>query len=166
MPTGSDFRIRRCRYGLTRNRTLLLSVPSGVTTWTGPVAASAGTVVVIKEALTTVNVAAVPLNVTELAPVRSVPRILSSAPTSPKAGCVSTKGPRAHRQAEDRAKGVGPALDCRAVEAAVGALNQPRVRGGAVRAGACRSCRASSARRWGRFLKTVPRSRASPDVVP
>ena len=38
------------------------------------------------------NVADVPLNVTLVAPVRSVPRILTAAPTLPDAGTVVTKG--------------------------------------------------------------------------
>jgi hypothetical protein len=50
-----------------------LSVPPGVFTSTVPVAAPAGTVVVIKEAETTLKVAAVPLNVTLVAPVSLVP---------------------------------------------------------------------------------------------
>jgi hypothetical protein len=41
---------------------LLESVPLGVTTWTSPVVAPAGTVVVISELETTVKVAATPLN--------------------------------------------------------------------------------------------------------
>jgi hypothetical protein len=68
---------RRGLYG-TRKGTLLESVRLGVTTSTFPVLAPAGTVVVIKTLDTTVNVAAVPLKVTLLAPVRSVPRILTS----------------------------------------------------------------------------------------
>ena len=50
-----------------------MSVPPGVFTSTVPVAAPAGTVVVIKEAETTLKVAAVPLNVTLVAPVSLVP---------------------------------------------------------------------------------------------
>jgi len=73
---------------------LLESVRLGVTTWTLPVVAPAGTVVVIKELETTVKTAAVPLKVTLAAPVRLVPRILTAAPTLPEAGCVSTNGPK------------------------------------------------------------------------
>ena len=54
-------------YG-TRKGTLLESVPLGVTTWTSPVVAPAGTVVVISELDTTVKVAAVPLKLTLPAP--------------------------------------------------------------------------------------------------
>jgi len=66
--------------------TLLTSVPLGVATWTFPVVAPAGTVVVISESETTVNVATVPLKLTLVAPVRFVPRISRAAPTAPKVG--------------------------------------------------------------------------------
>lgn len=69
-------------------------MPPGVVTSTRPVVAPVGTVVVISDAETTVNVAAVPLNVTLVAPVRSVPRILTAAPTVPEVVCVSTNGAR------------------------------------------------------------------------
>jgi hypothetical protein len=88
MPLLADF---HCS---TRKGTLLESVPSGVITWTVPVVAPAGTVAVIREAETTVNAAAVPLNVTLVAPVRSVPRILIIAPTLPDVLCGSTNGPK------------------------------------------------------------------------
>src|ERR1019366_10127521 len=80
-------------YGSTRKDTLLESVPLGVTTLTSPVVAPAGTVVVISEPETTVKVAAAPLKLTLVAPVRLVPRMLTAAPTLPEAGSVSTKGP-------------------------------------------------------------------------
>src|SRR5579859_7487132 len=79
-------------YCLTRNCRLLFSVPEGVFTFTKPVVAPEGTVVVIKERETTVKTAAVPLNLTLVAPVRSVPRILTAAPTLPEVGCVFTNG--------------------------------------------------------------------------
>ena len=63
---------KRGLYGSTRKGTLLESVPPGVTTWTSPLLAPAGTVVVIKNLDTTVNVAAVPLKLTLVAPVRSL----------------------------------------------------------------------------------------------
>jgi hypothetical protein len=53
---------------------LLKSVPPGVTTWTFPLVAPAGTVAVISEGETTVNTAAAPLKLTLVAPFRSVPR--------------------------------------------------------------------------------------------
>src|SRR5580704_10430225 len=76
----------------TRKSTLLDSVPPGVTTWTSPVVAPAGTVVVISELDTTVKVPALPLKLTLVAPVRLVPRILTVVPTFAAVGCVSTNG--------------------------------------------------------------------------
>ena len=81
-------------YGVTRNLTLLTSVPPGVTTWIVPLVAPAGTVVVINVGRTTVNTAAVPLKVTLVAPARFVPRILTAAPTLPEVGRVFTNGAR------------------------------------------------------------------------
>jgi len=80
-------------YGFTTKDALLVSVPPGVVTWTVPLVAPVGTVVVISDAETTVKVAAVRLKVTLVAPVRSVPRMVTLAPTWPKAGVVVTKGP-------------------------------------------------------------------------
>ena len=64
--------------------TLLKSVPLAVTTWTSPVVAPTGRVVVISELDTTANVAAVPLKLTLVAPVRFVPRMLVAAPKKPE----------------------------------------------------------------------------------
>jgi hypothetical protein len=65
------------------NGTLLESVPPlDVITWTLPVVAPARPVVVISEPEATVNVPAMPLKVTLVAPVRLVPRIF----TVPSAG--------------------------------------------------------------------------------
>ena len=94
VPTGPLGGVKLVICGVTRKITLLESVPEGVTTLTVPVVAPAGTVVVIKEAETTLNVAAVPLNVTLVAPVSLVPRILTAAPTLPDVGSVFTNGPR------------------------------------------------------------------------
>ena len=80
-------------YG-TRNDTLLESVLLGVSTLTSPVVAPVGTVVVISELETTLKTAAVPLKVTLVAPVRSVPRIITAAPTLPEVGSVSANGPK------------------------------------------------------------------------
>jgi hypothetical protein len=81
---------KRGPYGATRKDTLLESVPLGVTTWTLPVVAPAGTVAAIWELETTLKTAAMPLKLTLEAPVRSVPRMLMAAPTSPEAGSVFT----------------------------------------------------------------------------
>jgi hypothetical protein len=51
---------KRGLYGRTRKGTLLESVPLGVTTWTFPLVAPAGTVAAIREGETTVKAAAVP----------------------------------------------------------------------------------------------------------
>ncbi len=55
--------------------------------------APVGTVVLISELDFTVNTAGVPLNVTLVAPVKLVPRILIAPPILPEVGIVSTKGP-------------------------------------------------------------------------
>ena len=81
-------------YGNTRNGTLLDRVPLGVVTWSLPVVAPDGTVVVISEGETTLNVAGVPLNVTLDALVRFVPRILTVVPTLPNVGRVLRNGAR------------------------------------------------------------------------
>lgn len=57
-------------YGSTRKFTLLVSVPLGVNTGTGPVVAPAGTVVLMAVADSTVKVAAIPLNWPTAAPAR------------------------------------------------------------------------------------------------
>ena len=76
------------------NGTLLESVLPGVTTLTSPVVAPAGTVVVISELDTTVKLAAMPLNVTLVAPVRLVPRMLTAAPTKRGGRLCFHNGPR------------------------------------------------------------------------
>jgi len=81
-------------YWVTWNATLLFSVPTGVVTSTIPVVAPAGTMVLISALDTTLNVAAVPLKLTLVAPVRLVPRIITFAPSFPEAGFVDTNGPR------------------------------------------------------------------------
>jgi hypothetical protein len=73
-----------------RKGTLLVRVPPGVVTVTEPLVAPVGTPVAISELETTVNAAAVPLKVTLLAPVKSVPRILTAVPTLPEVGSVFT----------------------------------------------------------------------------
>ena len=71
---------------------MLVNVRLGVFTLTGPVVVPLGTVVVISVLETTLNVAALPLKVTLLAPVRLFPRIMTAAPTLPEVGRVSTNG--------------------------------------------------------------------------
>jgi hypothetical protein len=80
-------------YGIW-NATLLSSVvPVKVVTVTVPLVAPVGTVVVISEAETTLNVAAVPLKLTAVAPFRFVPRMVTLVRTLPDAGTVSTNAP-------------------------------------------------------------------------
>ena len=117
-------------YGSTSNGTLLESVPLGLATSTVPVVAPAGTVVEIAVPVElTVNVAAMPLNVTPVAPVRSVPKILTVAPTLPEAVCVFTNRPQTHGQAEDRAAalraagGIGAARGRCPIEVSTGGLH-------------------------------------------
>ena len=73
---------------------MLDSVPPGVTTWTVPVVAPAGTAAAISEDRATENVAEMPLKLTLVAPVRSVPRILTVVPILPDRGSIFTNGPR------------------------------------------------------------------------
>ena len=93
---------------VTRKFTLLVSVPLGVVALALPVVAPVGTVVVIKEAETTLKTAAVPLNVTLVAPVGFVPRILTAAPTAGGGLCFHKRA-QIHGQAEDCAIAVGSA---------------------------------------------------------
>src|SRR5207302_3832005 len=79
-------------YG-TWNLTLLLSfLPPEVVTVTVPLVAPPGTLVVISEAETTLNLAAVPLKLTAVAPVRLVPRMITFVPAAPDVGRVPTNG--------------------------------------------------------------------------
>jgi hypothetical protein len=72
-------------YGLTVKTGELDSVWAGMETWTVPVVAPAGTVVVIAVPVgLTVKLAGVPLNVASYAPVSMVPRMVTAAPTLPE----------------------------------------------------------------------------------
>ena len=65
----------------------LAPAPLGVVTPIAPVVAPAGTAAVIDESLLTVNVVAgVPLNVTDVAPVKAEPLIATDVPTGPLTG--------------------------------------------------------------------------------
>ena len=64
----------------------LVAVPAGVVTLIFPVVAPVGTVVLICVLDTTVNVAAVPLNFTLVAPVKLVPVTVTAVPTGPLVG--------------------------------------------------------------------------------
>src|SRR2546425_569535 len=72
---------------MTVNTLVLVAVPQGVVTLSGPVVAPVGTVSRITVAEVTVKGAALtPLNVTAVAPVRFVPLSITLVPTSPLVG--------------------------------------------------------------------------------
>jgi hypothetical protein len=71
---------------VTENELELVPVPPGPVTVIGPDCAPPGTVVVILVSLETVNVAAVPPNVTAVAPVNPEPVTVTLAPTCPLVG--------------------------------------------------------------------------------
>jgi len=72
---------------LTRNGFELDPVPFGVVTVIGPVVAPAGTVAVICVSESSVQlVAAVSLNLTEVAPVKLLPLMVTTVPTGPITG--------------------------------------------------------------------------------
>lgn len=80
--------------GSTEKLAAEVPVPLGVVTEIFPVVAPLGTGAVIWVALSTVNVAAVPLKLTAVAPVKFVPLITTLAPTTPLAGLkLETVGP-------------------------------------------------------------------------
>lgn len=65
---------------------VLVAVPPAVVTLMGPVVAPVGTVAVILVAELTMKVALTPLNLTEVAPVKFVPVIVTLDPTGPDVG--------------------------------------------------------------------------------
>src|SRR5439155_1723589 len=70
---------------VTVNEAVLAPVPDGVATAIGPVVAPVGTVAVIWVAELTANaVAAVPLKVTLVAPVKLVPLMVTGLPVGPE----------------------------------------------------------------------------------
>jgi len=71
---------------ITANAPALVAVPPGVVTEIGPVAAPAGTAAVIWAAEFTVKAALVPLNWTDVAPVKLVPVMTTLVPTGPLVG--------------------------------------------------------------------------------
>jgi hypothetical protein len=71
---------------VTVNDAGLAAVPDGVVREIGPVVAPAGTVAVIWLSEFTVNVAAAPLNVTEVAPVKPLPLMVTEDPGQPELG--------------------------------------------------------------------------------
>ena len=73
---------------------LLVSVPIPVITWTEPLVAPAGTVVVINVSETTVKAEGIPLKVTAVVLLRLLPRTLTLDPTMPEVAKVFTNGAR------------------------------------------------------------------------
>src|SRR5262245_12365698 len=71
---------------LTVNAAALVVVPPGLVTEIGPLVAPLGTVVVICVSPETLNVAAVPLKLTLVAPVKPVPVMVTAVPASPDVG--------------------------------------------------------------------------------
>jgi len=71
---------------VTLNDAALVAFPAGVVTKIGPVVAPAGTVAVIWLSEFTVNAAAEPLNVTEVAPLKALPAIVTAVPGQPELG--------------------------------------------------------------------------------
>jgi hypothetical protein len=74
------------RLTVTVKLPVLVALPPGVVTLTGPVVAPAGTIARIAVSDVTVKVALSPLNVTALAPLRLLPLIVTPVPTAPLAG--------------------------------------------------------------------------------
>ena len=64
----------------------LVAVPPGFVTWIGPVAAPAGTTAFNFESLTMLYVAETPLKVTDVVPVKPLPRTVTAVPTGPLVG--------------------------------------------------------------------------------
>jgi hypothetical protein len=76
----------RARPGVTVNVPGLVPVPPGAVTETGPVEAAAGTAAVILVSEFTVNLPAVPLNMTAVAPVKPDPFSVTEVPIVPVEG--------------------------------------------------------------------------------
>ena len=87
VPTGPLAGVKEVMAGVTVKRVVVIKGPLlGVMTVMGPVVAPAGTVAVMEVSETTVKLAASPLNLTAVAPVKFVPVIVTTVPTGPKIG--------------------------------------------------------------------------------
>src|SRR6185437_5350642 len=90
VPTGPEVGVNEETVGpacvVTVNDAVLAPVPAGVVTAIGPVVAPVGTVAVSWVAELTVNVAALPLKVTAVAPVKPLPVMVTDVPTGPEVG--------------------------------------------------------------------------------
>ena len=89
-PTGPEFGVKLVIVGARKSTVklvVLVTVPPAVVTEIFPVVAPVGTVAVIwVEELTVKLVAAIPFNLTAVAPVKFVPVMTTEVPTSPEAG--------------------------------------------------------------------------------
>src|SRR5439155_16121785 len=89
LPTGPLAGVKLVIVGalaVTVKLLLLVAVPPGVVTLSGPLVAPLGTVAAIEVEEFTVKLLLVPLNVTAVAPVKAVPLIVTLLPTGPLAG--------------------------------------------------------------------------------
>src|ERR1043165_995224 len=86
IPAGPLAGVKPVAFGSTSKSVALVPVPSGFSMESRPVVAVAGTVAVIRVLLTTVKEAVTPLNFTLVAPVNSVPSIVTVSPAAVLAG--------------------------------------------------------------------------------
>ena len=88
LPTGPLVGVKLVSVGagMTVKLLVLVAVPPGVVTRSGPVVAPVGTVAWIAVPEVTVKLALTPLNVTVVAPVKFVPLIVTLVPTGPLVG--------------------------------------------------------------------------------
>jgi len=107
-------------------------VPSGVTTWTLPVFAPAGTVAEICDDETTVKAAGVPSKVTLVASVRLVPKDFDRLSRFVEGGQGRYEWAETHVEAEDCAHVAGPATGSRPIQVAVRVLDQRALRVGTI----------------------------------
>lgn len=80
VPALPEVGLNEVTAGSTPKLVELVALPAGVVTVMGPVRAPDGTVAVIFVSDVTVNAAATPLNVTEVAPVSALPLIVTGDP--------------------------------------------------------------------------------------
>src|SRR5260221_10253070 len=92
VPAAPEVGANEVMAGVTVKRIVVVKGPlPGVVTVMGPVAAPAGTVVVIVPGGVSVNVAATPLNETAVPPAKFVPVMVTPVPTGPKVGADGLK---------------------------------------------------------------------------
>src|SRR5580698_7926646 len=84
--TSNPRQIRTTTYGSTVNFSLLVVVPPGLVTLIEPLVAPAGTVVVMNSEPGTLKVAEVPLNLTDVAPIKGPRPMVTFVPTFPEDG--------------------------------------------------------------------------------